>query len=62
MAVNNEFQEQKGFSAINLKYMRKFAEEYKDIQFVQQVVAQIPWYRETLDGYGEGIRKENFEN
>lgn len=23
--------------------MRKFAEEYKDMEFVQQVVAQIPW-------------------
>lgn len=23
--------------------MRKFAAEYSDIQFVQQVVAQIPW-------------------
>lgn len=32
-----------GFSVRNLKYMRKFAEEYPDIKFVQQVVAQIPW-------------------
>jgi len=23
--------------------MRKFSEEYNDIEFVQQVVAQIPW-------------------
>lgn len=27
----------------NLKYMSKFAEEYPDREFVQQVVAQIPW-------------------
>ncbi len=33
----------KGYSVRNLKYMSKFAEEYTDIQFVQQVVAQIPW-------------------
>lgn len=33
----------KGFSALNLKYMRSFAEAYPDEQFVQQLVAQIPW-------------------
>lgn len=38
-----EFPEIKGFSVRNLKYMRKFAEEYQDFEFVQQVVAQIPW-------------------
>jgi predicted nuclease of restriction endonuclease-like (RecB) superfamily len=27
----------------NLKYMRAFAEAYPDQQFVQQVVAQLPW-------------------
>lgn len=32
-----------GFSSRNLKYMRKLAEAYPDEQFVQQVVAQIPW-------------------
>jgi predicted nuclease of restriction endonuclease-like (RecB) superfamily len=38
-----EFPEMKGFSVRNLKYMRKFADEYPDPQFVQQVVAQLPW-------------------
>jgi predicted nuclease of restriction endonuclease-like (RecB) superfamily len=33
----------KGFSSRNLKYMRAIAEAYPDEQFVQQVVAQIPW-------------------
>ncbi len=33
----------KGFSIRNLKYMRKFAAEYLDSTFVQQVVAQLPW-------------------
>lgn len=37
------FPEMKGFSPRNLKYMRTFAESYTDEQFVQQLVAQIPW-------------------
>ena len=32
-----------GYSARNLKYMAKFAAIYPDFEFVQQVVAQIPW-------------------
>jgi predicted nuclease of restriction endonuclease-like (RecB) superfamily len=32
-----------GFGARNLKYMRAFAEAYPEQQFVQQVVAQLPW-------------------
>ncbi len=32
-----------GFSPRNIKYMRKFAESWADFEFVQQVVAQIPW-------------------
>ncbi len=39
----SEFPEMKGFSTRNLKYMRKFASEYPDAQFVQQLVAQLPW-------------------
>lgn len=38
-----EFPNSTGFSVRNLKYMKKFAEEYSDFEFVQQVVAQIPW-------------------
>ena len=38
-----EFPEVNGFSVRNLKYMKKMAEEYPDMEFVQQVVAQIPW-------------------
>lgn len=41
--IKREFPDMKGFSARNLKYMRKFAAEYKNVEFVQQVVAQIPW-------------------
>lgn len=38
-----EFPKVTGFSVRNLKYMKKIAEEYPDFEFVQQVVAQIPW-------------------
>lgn len=38
------FPEMKGFSTRNLKYMRKFAEEYPDVEFVQEVLAQLTWY------------------
>lgn len=41
--LRREFPEMKGFSPRNLKYMRAFAEAWPDEQFVQQVVAQIPW-------------------
>jgi len=38
------FPDLNGFSIRNLKYMRKFAEEYSEIGFVQEVLAQITWY------------------
>ena len=37
-----------GFSVRNLKYMRKFAEVYPDLEFVQAVLAQIPWWHNLL--------------
>ena len=39
------FPELKGFSSRNLKYMKKFAETYSDFEFMQQLAAQIPWFR-----------------
>lgn len=42
------FPEMKGFSTRNLKYMRKFSEEYPDFEFVQQVVALLPWGHNVL--------------
>jgi predicted nuclease of restriction endonuclease-like (RecB) superfamily len=39
-----EFPDMKGFSVRNLKYMRRFAEEYSELEFVQEVLAQITWY------------------
>ncbi|MEJ7710403.1 MAG: DUF1016 N-terminal domain-containing protein [Pyrinomonadaceae bacterium] len=39
---------EKGFSLRNLKYMRAFADAYADEQFVQQPVAQTPWFRNLI--------------
>ena len=41
--LKSTFPDMKGFSERNLKYMRKFAFEYPDAEFVQQAVAQLPW-------------------
>ncbi|WP_051321447.1 PDDEXK nuclease domain-containing protein [Chrysiogenes arsenatis] len=41
--LKDAFPEMNGFSARNLKYMRKFAEEWPDRAIVQRTVAQIPW-------------------
>jgi len=40
----HEFPEMKGFSVRNLKYMRKFAESWRDVSIVQELLAQITWY------------------
>ena len=47
MDLKMEFPEIKGFSVRNLKYMRKFAEEYPDFEFVQEVLAQIIFFDGT---------------
>lgn len=41
--LTTSFPKMTGFGARNLKYMRTFAEAYPNKQFVQQVVAQLPW-------------------
>lgn len=41
--LNQEYKGLQGFSPRNLKYMRKFAEAYNDIELVQRTVALIPW-------------------
>jgi predicted nuclease of restriction endonuclease-like (RecB) superfamily len=40
------FPDMKGFSPRNLKYMRAFAEAWPDSTFVQEVLAQLPWYHQ----------------
>ena len=42
--LRTAFPEMKGFSPRNLKYMRAFAEAWPDAEFVQGVLAQLPWY------------------
>ena len=54
------FPAMKGFSPRNLKYMRSFADNYADEQFVQQLVAQIPWGHivRILDKVKDQIERE----
>jgi predicted nuclease of restriction endonuclease-like (RecB) superfamily len=40
------FPDMKGFSPRNLKYMRSFAQAWPDADFVQAVLAQLPWYHQ----------------
>ena len=40
------FPDMKGFSPRNLNYMRAFAEAWPDAEFVQAVLAQLPWYHQ----------------
>lgn len=42
--LRNAFPDMQGFSPRNLKYMRSFAEAWPDAEFVQAVLAQLPWY------------------
>lgn len=44
--LRTDFPSMKGFSPRNLKYMRAFAEAWPDNQFVQEVLAQLPWYHQ----------------
>lgn len=43
-----EFPDQRGFSTRNLKYMRAFADSWPDVEFVQQLAAQIPWFHNCV--------------
>ena len=58
--LRREFPEQKGFSARNLKYMRKFAASYPDMEIVQQAAAQIPWFHNCaiLDKVQDGGQRQ----
>jgi predicted nuclease of restriction endonuclease-like (RecB) superfamily len=44
--LQTAFPGMKGFSPRNLKYMRAFAEAWPDLEFVQAVLAQLPWYHQ----------------
>lgn len=42
--LKREFPQMGGFSPRNLKYMRKFAEQWSDEAIVQEALAQITWF------------------
>ncbi len=42
--LSASFPEMKGFGTSNLNYMRRFAKDFMDYQFVQQVAGQLPWF------------------
>ncbi|MDR3481731.1 MAG: PDDEXK nuclease domain-containing protein [Burkholderiaceae bacterium] len=44
--LREAFPDMKGFSPRNLKYMRAFADAWPDAEFVQEVLAQLPWYHQ----------------
>lgn len=44
--LRTAFPDMKGLSPRNLKYMRAFAEAWPDEGFVQEVLAQLPWYHQ----------------
>jgi predicted nuclease of restriction endonuclease-like (RecB) superfamily len=41
--LRRDFPDMTGLSSRNLKYMRAFAEAYRDREIVQQLVARLPW-------------------
>jgi predicted nuclease of restriction endonuclease-like (RecB) superfamily len=46
--LKKAFPDMTGFSARNLKYMRKFAEAWPERELVQQLAAPIPWFHNCL--------------
>ncbi len=52
--LRTAFPDMQGFSPRNLKYMRAFAQAWPDADFVQAVLAQLPWYHQLalLDKLG----------
>jgi len=44
--LRTAFPDMKGFSPRNLKYMRAFSQAWPDAEFVQEVLAQLPWYHQ----------------
>ena len=44
--LRTAFPDMHGFSPRNLKYMRAFAEAWPDADFVQAVLARLPWYHQ----------------
>jgi predicted nuclease of restriction endonuclease-like (RecB) superfamily len=45
--LSSSFQDMKGFSPRNLRYMKAFAEKWSDKQILQQLAAKLPWTLNT---------------
>lgn len=58
--LTSAFPEMKGFSLQNLKYMKRFAEEYDENEIGQQAVDQLPWGQNILLMYRVKDKKERF--
>ena len=56
--LRSEFPEMKGFSPQNLKYMKRFAEEYSFEEIGQQAVDQLPWGHNIVLMYEIQDKKE----
>lgn len=46
--LSDAFPDMKGFSVANLHNMRRFAEYYSDLEFIQQVAGELPWYHHVI--------------
>ena len=46
--LRTSFPDMKGFSLSNLKYMRRFAEEYPELRIGQQPADQLPWWHNVI--------------
>ncbi len=55
--LRREFPDMKGFSTQNLKYMRRFAQEYGGNEIGQQAVDQLPWGHNVVLMYRVADRK-----
>lgn len=46
--LRREFPEMKGFSPTNLRYMRSFAEAWRDEPIFQQLAGKLPWFHHCI--------------
>ncbi|WP_395460283.1 YhcG family protein [Wolbachia endosymbiont (group B) of Myelois circumvoluta] len=58
--LRDAFPDMKGFSIQNLKYMRRFAEEYSENEIGQQAVDQLPWGHNIVIMYEVKNKEERF--
>jgi len=46
--LKSAFPDMKGFSSSNLKYIKRFTEEYPDLKIGQQPADQLPWWHNVI--------------